>query len=108
MRKLRERRCEQGENKAGGKQDELAILVDRAQGGTSLKEGEIEIMVHRRTLLDDVRGVNEPLNETVATCRFCDSPGLIVRGIHYLAFNVSHPSKPTPRNCGTSSSIAGV
>lgn len=64
------------------------MLVDRAQGGTSLKSGSVEIMVHRRTLLDDSRGVAEPLNETIASCRFCDSPGLIVRGTHLLAIRV--------------------
>ena len=67
---------------------ELSVLVDRAQGGTSLKSGGIEIMVHRRTLYDDSRGVAEPLNETVASCRNCDSPGLIVRGRHILALQV--------------------
>lgn len=43
----------------------LAIVVDRAQGGASLAAGQIEIMVQRRTLADDARGVDEPLNETM-------------------------------------------
>jgi hypothetical protein len=42
----------------------FAILVDRSQGGASLTDGSIEIMVQRRTLSDDSRGVDEPLNET--------------------------------------------
>ena len=42
----------------------LAVLVDRSQGGTSLIDGSVEIMVQRRTLADDSRGVDEPLNET--------------------------------------------
>jgi alpha-mannosidase len=42
----------------------LALMVDRSQGGTSLVDGSIEIMVQRRTLADDSRGVDEPLNET--------------------------------------------
>ena len=42
----------------------LAILVDRSQGGASLIDGSLEIMVQRRTLADDSRGVDEPLNET--------------------------------------------
>jgi len=37
---------------------------DRSQGGTSLKEGYIELMIHRRLLKDDLRGMFEPLNET--------------------------------------------
>jgi len=39
-------------------------LPDRAQGGTSLKSGQIELMLNRRILNDDARGVGEPLNET--------------------------------------------
>lgn len=42
----------------------LAILVDRSQGGASLVDGSLELMVQRRTVVDDQRGVNEPLNET--------------------------------------------
>jgi alpha-mannosidase len=42
----------------------LALLVDRSQGGTSIVDGSIEVMVQRRTLADDSRGVDEPLNET--------------------------------------------
>jgi alpha-mannosidase len=42
----------------------LAIMVDRSQGGASLIDGSIELMVQRRTLVDDSRGVDEPLNET--------------------------------------------
>lgn len=35
----------------------LTILTDRSEGATSIKEGEIELMIHRRTLYDDARGV---------------------------------------------------
>ena len=42
---------------------ELAVLPDRAQGGASLAEGCVELMVHRRLLFDDWFGVGEPLNE---------------------------------------------
>lgn len=42
----------------------MSIAVDRSQGGGSIADGSIEIMVHRRTLVDDFRGVNEPINET--------------------------------------------
>lgn len=42
----------------------LTVLTDRSQGGSSLKNGSIELMVHRRTLKDDGRGVGEALNET--------------------------------------------
>ena len=70
------------------------MLTDRAQGGTSLRSGEVEVMVHRRTLLEDFRGVAEPLNETEAACLACNSPGLIVRGTHFLALSV-RPAKFT-------------
>ena len=82
----------------------LCVLTDRAQGGTSLRDGELELMVsrhssfssdytfrsvlfytndrprqiHRRLLKDDAFGVGEALNETAY------GEGLIVRGQHYL------------------------
>ena len=40
-------------------------MNDRSQGGSSLKSGEIELMLHRRFLIDDDRGVEEALNERV-------------------------------------------
>jgi len=43
----------------------LAIVVDRSQGGSSLANGCVEIMIQRRTLTDDRRGVDEAMNETV-------------------------------------------
>ncbi|XP_016945443.3 lysosomal alpha-mannosidase isoform X1 [Drosophila suzukii] len=61
----------------------MAILTDRAQGGSSLKEGSLELMVHRRLLKDDAFGVGEALNET----EFGD--GLIARGKHHLFFGKS-------------------
>lgn len=38
-------------------------MPDRAQGGTSLSSGEVELMIHRRLCADDSRGVGENLNE---------------------------------------------
>ena len=43
----------------------FSVLTDVSQGGASLANGEIELMVHRRVLDDDSRGVQEPLNETM-------------------------------------------
>mmetsp|Transcript_7270 Transcript_7270/g.17535 ORF Transcript_7270/g.17535 Transcript_7270/m.17535 type:complete len:806 (+) Transcript_7270:977-3394(+) len=43
---------------------QLSILNDRSQGGASLEEGSLELMLHRRLLHDDSRGVGEPINET--------------------------------------------
>lgn len=54
---------------------QLTVLTDRSLGGSSMKDGSMEIMLHRRLLVDDHRGVNEPLNETGILGK-----GLIVRG----------------------------
>lgn len=69
-------------------QTELTVLIDRAQGGASLASGELEVMLHRRTLFDDQRGVGEPLNETMQGCMHCPSAGLIARGRHWLTLQV--------------------
>ena len=54
------------------------IEIDRSHGGASINSGSVEIMVHRRILHDDERGVKEPLNETAF------GQGLVVRGRHIL------------------------
>ncbi|KAJ6646687.1 Lysosomal alpha-mannosidase [Pseudolycoriella hygida] len=59
----------------------LAILTDRSQGGSSLIDGTVEIMVHRRLLSDDAKGVGEALNETAY------GEGIIARGKHYLIYS---------------------
>ena len=66
------------------------MLTDRAQGGASLQSGQLEVMLHRRTLFDDQRGVAEPLNETMQGCRDCPSAGLVARGRHWLTLQVGN------------------
>jgi lysosomal alpha-mannosidase len=44
----------------------LTLVTDRSSGVASLADGQLENMVHRRLLVDDGRGVGEPLNETEA------------------------------------------
>ncbi|CAF3703099.1 unnamed protein product [Rotaria sordida] len=59
-------------------QSQLTILTDRSEGGGSMHDGSIEIMLHRRILYTDGISLNEPLNETAY------SKGLVVRGRHHL------------------------
>ena len=66
----------------------LAVAVDRSEGSTSLVDGELELMVHRRMLYDDHRGVGEPLNEPGV-----DGEGLIIRGRHWV---VAAPTATAP------------
>jgi len=61
--------------------ERLAILPDRAQGGSSISQGSIELMLHRRLLLDDARGVEENLNELD-----WDGQGMRQKMTHVLLF----------------------
>lgn len=85
--------------------NEMAVLLDRTQGGSSLSDGELELMVHRRLQEDDDLGVEEPLNETMCGCNDigaapgqtgahghegdggCECAGLTVRGRHWIIFD---------------------
>lgn len=70
----------------------LTVLVDRSQGGASILDGSIELMVQRRTLADDNKGVDEALNETCGGMTpyppFGNSErvgdGVVIRGKHRL------------------------
>ncbi|KAL5564813.1 hypothetical protein UlMin_027977 [Ulmus minor] len=64
------------------KDTELSVLVDRAVGGSSIVDGELELMLHRRLIKDDDRGVAEALNETVCVSNQCK--GLTIQGKYYL------------------------
>ncbi|XP_057661695.1 lysosomal alpha-mannosidase-like isoform X1 [Diorhabda carinulata] len=66
---------------------QLAILTDRAEGGSSLKDGEIELMIHRNCLHDDAFGVGEALNETAF------GKGLVARGTHYVTLGSVRENK---------------
>ncbi|KAG5099843.1 hypothetical protein JHK82_044895 [Glycine max] len=66
---------------------EFSVLVDRATGGASIKDGEVELMLHRRILHDDSRGVGEPLDEQVCVNNNNTCEGLTVRGNYYISIH---------------------
>ncbi|ESO84761.1 hypothetical protein LOTGIDRAFT_207233 [Lottia gigantea] len=70
----------------------FSVLTDRSQGGSSIKDGQLEIMVHRRLLHDDALGVGEPLNETGS-----DGKGLVVRGSHFIFLDTIKESAAVQR-----------
>jgi hypothetical protein len=89
---------------------ELAIVTDVSMGGASMTDGELELMVHRRVLVDDHRGVQEPLNETMCGCNDinanpgamgahgkeadggCECSGLTMRGVAYIVLDHISPA----------------
>jgi alpha-mannosidase len=95
--------------------NELAVLTDVSMGGASLKDGQLEFMVHRRIQDDDSRGVQEPLNETMCGCNDigadpgnmgahghegdggCECAGLTMRGRHWLVFDTVDAAHKTRR-----------
>ncbi|CAI5937065.1 unnamed protein product, partial [Closterium sp. NIES-64] len=78
-----------------GSTAQLSLLVDRPLGVASLADGQIEVMLHRRMISDDGKGVQEVLDE-----RVCDSHGnctpLAVVGFVRFAL---HPSTPSDTDC---------
>ncbi|KAJ4433197.1 hypothetical protein ANN_15454, partial [Periplaneta americana] len=90
---------------------EVAVLTDRAQGGSSIEDGQVELMfgplnlplsynhtkkrgysthqVHRRLLHDDAFGVGEALNEQAF------GQGLVARGRHYVLAGTTGAESPS-------------
>jgi lysosomal alpha-mannosidase len=70
---------------------QMLIVSDQSRGMTSAEDGQMEYMLHRRTSLDDNRGLERPLNDTsIATITlriFIDTPsraGALRRPHSYL------------------------
>merc|ERR1712096_253073 len=59
-----------------------------------MKDGELEVMVHRRIQKDDSRGVQEPMNETICGC---DCQGLTMRGSAYIVLDTLQGAHATRR-----------
>lgn len=69
---------------------QLTMLVDRAQGGSSLNDGQLELMIHRRHVEEGNAENHEVLDETAY------GVGLAVRGTHLLVLsNISDSAKLT-------------
>ncbi|KAE9549642.1 hypothetical protein FO519_007149 [Halicephalobus sp. NKZ332] len=67
---------------------QLTVLTDRSQGGTSLVDGQVELMLHRRMYQDDNFGVEESLDEPGV-----DGRGLVARGKHWLILEAKKDQK---------------
>jgi len=83
----------------------LTVLPSKSEGGVSLRNGELELMLHRRLLVDDNRGVGEPLNESTTTTvphiLFVSSPQSAARRQRPLSHMLNHQlilayGEPTP------------
>lgn len=83
----------------------IALLNDRTQGGASLQSGSIEIMVQRRLVADDSRGVGEPLDETTGGVTpyppYGDATrkgeGVTIKGTHRIAVGAGNQGASTAR-----------
>ncbi|KAI4366760.1 hypothetical protein MLD38_022594 [Melastoma candidum] len=65
------------------REKEFSVLVDRSVGGSSLHDGQAELMLHRRQFNDG--GLDEALNETVCASDKCK--GLIIQGKYHFRFD---------------------
>lgn len=77
---------------------DLSVLVDRAIGGSSIADGELELMLHRRLLYDDGKGVAEPLNETTCLGSSVGCNGLVIQGSFFLSGHLCNESARWRRN----------
>jgi len=82
---------------------QLTVVTDRSQGGASILDGSVELMVHRRLLHDDAFGVGEALNEPGV-----DGRGLIVRGKHRVLVNTIAEAAVPHRDTGLSISFPPI
>ncbi|MQM18748.1 hypothetical protein Taro_051744 [Colocasia esculenta] len=77
---------------------EMSVLVDRPVGGSSVLDGQLELMLHRRLLRDDGKGVAEALNEMVYL--EYEHAGLTIQGKFYLRIDPSGDGAKWRRSIG--------
>ncbi len=71
-------------------ENSILICLDRSQGGASIHDGSVEVMVYRRILtIGGSSALGEPLNETAY------GKGLVVRGKHLLIIDTLNNSVVT-------------
>jgi len=74
---------------------QLSFVTDRSRGVSSLSNGQMEYMLHRRLTVNDHRGVNEALNETdvirTTTFLFLGSNSMSARNYRILAMYLNSP-----------------
>eukprot|EP01043_Picozoa_sp_COSAG02_P000416 COSAG02_NODE_7_length_64539_cov_120.393482_49_plen_99_part_00 len=62
---------------------EMAVVTDVTMGGSSMRDGSLEVMTHRRLTHDDHRGVGEPLDEVHPSfVHLCVAPLCIFSASH--------------------------
>ena len=77
----------------------MNVLTDRAEGGGSIEEGQLELMIHRRLVQQDYCIFNEPLDE------MAHGEGLVVRGTHTLFFEDTQNEKNNKSETSTLRSL---
>ena len=74
---------------------QLTILADQSRGIASLQDGQAEVMLHRRTSMDDGRGLGRPLDDTstvfITLRLMIESPQKSVSQRHSLAHTFNYP-----------------
>ncbi|KAM9956542.1 hypothetical protein ACTFIR_003260 [Dictyostelium discoideum] len=78
---------------------QFTIVTDRSRGCASLRDGQLDMMMHRRTLKDDGRGVGQPMNEstqivTTSKLIFHDISSYAQSHYRPAALSLSHPLLP--------------
>eukprot|EP01052_Picozoa_sp_SAG31_P042437 SAG31_NODE_6735_length_1906_cov_1.819037_2_plen_243_part_00 len=76
---------------------EMVVVTDVTMGGSSMADGSLEVMTHRRLTHDDHRGVGEPLDETMCGTSGNSCAGLTIRGTALLVVDSIENAHATRR-----------